>query len=370
MSLFDDDDLNDNDALDAVADVTTGAPPAIPEPRNNPDLFAHAATETQLLNWWETGTMPHTLILSGPHGIGKATLAYRLARFLLATPPPGGDGLFGAEPTPKTLAIAPANPVFARVASGGHPDMMSLSRTLNDKTGHMHGEILVDAVREVPMFLRRTASEGGWRVVVIDEAETLNRNSQNALLKILEEPPPKALLILVTQAAGALIPTIRSRARVVQVTPPEEADFTALLRKLRPDLSAPDTALLAQISGNAPGRALALLDQGGMDAIHGVVDMLETLPAADDGAIWTMAEKLSIRSTPDPLAGMLDVSVWALQDRARNAALENATAPMSHYLQTLDLLERHRAMCEKGNLDRRHTALGALRILQTGLKAA
>jgi len=370
MSLFDDDIIDDDDDIEADdgAGLSTAVTP--PDPRANPDLVAHEAIESQLIDWWQSGSFPHTIIFSGPAGVGKATLAFRLARFLFANPKYESGGLFGATPVPETLAVARDNPVFARVASGGHPDLMSVARTANDKTGNIHAEILVDDVRDVPTFLRKTASEGGWRCVVIDEAETLNRNAQNALLKILEEPPAKALLMLVTQATGALIPTIRSRARVINVDAPDATTFAALLRKYKPELTSGDIELLSRLSQGAPGRALALLEQGGMAAIRDVFVMLDNLPRANDADIWLAAEKMAVKSTPDPMAAMLDIADWVLRDYARAAAKKDEAAPLKHWLTALDALERHRAMCDKGNLDRRHTALGALRILQQGMKSA
>ncbi len=367
MSLFGDDDDTRDDIEEKSAALNA---PAVPAPRANADLLAHDGAEKQLLDWWAKGAMPHTLVFAGVPGIGKATLAFRLARFLFTHPDTPGTGLFGAEPLPATLAVPESDPVFQRVASGGHPDLLSVGRTMNEKTSRMHDEVLVDDVRDIPTFLRRTAADGGWRVVVVDDAESLNRNAQNALLKILEEPPPRALLILITQAAGALIPTIRSRARVMNLSAPPAPAFAGLMRRYRPDLTAGDIDLLGQVAANAPGRALALLEQGGMAAISNTVDMLDNLPAAPDQALWTMAEKLAVRGEPDPLMGMLDVSGWALRMRATAAAEKNETGAMKNYLSTLDALERHRAACDKGNLDRRHTALGALRILQSGMRAA
>ncbi len=368
MTLFDDD--IDQDEFDAEEDKASGAPPLVLDPRLNPDLLGFEAVETQLIDWWQQGTLPHTLILAGAQGIGKATLAYRLARFVLATPEYAADDMFGAANIPQNLNIPANHPVFQKVASGGHPDLISLGRVVNDKTGVLQSEIVVDSARDVPNFLRRKASDGGWRVVIIDEAETLNRNAQNALLKILEEPPAKALLILVTQTVGALIPTIRSRARVVNLEAPKPEVFNTILRKYRPDISTGDIELLGRISGNAAGRALALLDQGGMAAIHEAINLIETLPRTSDDALWKLAEKMSVKSNPDPLAGMFDITVWMLRDGARKAALNNANAALKNWLATLDALERHRALCDNGNLDRRHMAMGAFRILQNGLKAA
>lgn len=362
MNLFDDD--IDKDEFDAAEDKASGAPPLAPEPRANSDLQGLGVAEAQLLSWWQSGAMPHTLIIVGPQGIGKATLAFRLARFLFASPAPAGANMFGSAPAPTSLAIPATHPVFAKVASGGHPDLMTVQRLVNEKTGQLQSEIIVETAREVPVFLRRTAADGGWRVVVVDEAECLNRNAQNALLKILEEPPPKALLVLVTQAVGALIPTIRSRARVLQVTAPAPDVFTSLMRKYRPELSGPDTELLGRISGNAPGRAMALLDQGGIAAIRESLALLGTLKQTPDADLWLLAERLAVKGTPDPLMGMLDVTAWALRDEAKKAAASNANAQIKRALAALDALERHREACDKGNLDRRHMALGALRILQ------
>lgn len=362
MSLFDDD--IDQDEFDAAEDKTTGAPPLAPDPRANAELLGHTALEKQLLGWWEGGTMPHTLILAGPQGVGKATLAFRLARFLLANPAPSGGDMFGSAPQPQSLDVPAGHPVFAKVASGGHPDLLSLARAVNDRTGQLQSEITVESAREVPVFLRRTASDGGWRVVVIDEAECLNRNAQNALLKILEEPPAKALLILVTQSVGALIPTIRSRARVMDVPPLDAQTFTLLLRKYRPEVSAADTELLGRLSGNAPGRAMELLDQGGMSAIREALSLMDSVKQTPDADLWLLAEKMAVKSTPDPLSGMMDITAWSLRDAARKAATANDNIALKQALDTLDALERHRAMCENGNLDRRHMAFGALRILQ------
>lgn len=368
MNLFDDE--MDQDEFDAENDAASGGvPPAVPAPRANPDLVGFEAVEKQFITWWQDGVLPHTLILAGAHGIGKATLAYRLARFLLANPAPAGADMFGDAVVPENLGVAAGHPVFLKVASGGHPDLMTLARAVNDKTGATQAEIVVEGAREVPSFLRRTASDGGWRVVIIDEAETLNRNAQNALLKILEEPPSKALLILVTQSAGALIPTIRSRARVMALDAPPFDVFATLMRRYRPDLPEGDLALLGRVTGNAPGRALSLLDQGGMEAIREALDLPRALPRMDDATLWTMAEKMAVKSTPDPLAGMLDMTAWMLRDEARSAGAADRLDRVKACLATLDALEDHRAMCDRGNLDRRYMAMGALRILQTGLRA-
>ena len=183
-----------------------GAPERI-EPRANPLLMGQGEAVARLEAFYRSGRLPHAMILSGPRGVGKATLAFSFARWLLAQG--GAGGLFGAAEPQPDLAVDPSDAVFRRVASGGHPDLLTLERTVNEKTGKLRDEIIIEDTRAVGAFLRLTPAEGGWRIVVVDAADELNRNSANALLKVLEEPPRQALLLLVAHAPGSLLPTIR-----------------------------------------------------------------------------------------------------------------------------------------------------------------
>ena len=187
-----------------------------PEPRENALLRGHAAAEAMLAEALRAGRLHHAWLITGPLGVGKATLAFRFARRLLA----GGEG---------ELALSATHPVFRRVAVGSHADLLTIEREWDPKKKRMRGEIIVDDVRRVSGFLRLTPAEGGWRVVIVDGAEDMNRQGQNALLKVLEEPPPQAILLLVCGAAGRLLPTIRSRCRRLALDKLEEADVAALL---------------------------------------------------------------------------------------------------------------------------------------------
>src|SRR5437763_12254789 len=212
-----------------------------PAPRANPDLFGHEAAETALRRLFEQHRLPHALLLTGPRGIGKATLAFRLARFVLARSTGELEpGLFG-DPAGEGLAIPPDSGVFRRVASGGHADLLTVERAYDPRRRRLRGEIVVDDVRAIASFLRLTPAEGGWRVVIVDGADEMNRNAANALLKILEEPPSRALLLLVAHSPGRLLPTIRSRCRRFPLMPLPEAIVAALLGHYRPDLD-PDAA--------------------------------------------------------------------------------------------------------------------------------
>ncbi len=223
-----------------------------PQPRANPDLLGHEAAEEVWRRARVSGRLHHAWLITGTQGIGKATLAYRLARSLLAGRSPEDD-----------LAVDPADPVFRRIAAGTHAGLMTVERGADEKTKRMRREIVVDEVRAVTQFLRRTAGEGGARVVVVDGAEEMNPNAANALLKLLEEPPPGALLLLVCHAPGLLPATIRSRCRRLRLSPLTPADVGTLLARFAPELAAEDRAAMARLSEGSIGRALALAEGEG-----------------------------------------------------------------------------------------------------------
>ncbi len=266
-----------------------------PAPVENPDLSGHDQAEATLKQAFESGRLAHAWLLSGPEGIGKATLAYRFARYVLANAgTDAGQGLFGdsLEEPSDSLYVAPDNPVFRRVASGGHSDLKAVVRTVNEKTGKLRGEIVVDDVRSVGDFFHHTAGEGGWRVVVVDCADEMNTNAANALLKVLEEPPPRGLLLLVSHNPGRLLPTIRSRCRKLALHPLAEESVASLINAHRPDLEGADVSVLAHLADGSPGRALALADVGGLDLYRDMIGLLETLPSLDVASLHAFGGKL------------------------------------------------------------------------------
>src|SRR5271157_4222580 len=252
-----------------------------PDPRANPTLLGHAEAETTILAAIRAGRMHHAWLISGPEGTGKATLAYRFARRLLA-----------GRPKEDSLALDPANPVFRRVAAGSHADMLTIERAYNEKTKRMKSQIAVDDVRKVNGFLSLTPAEGGWRVVVVDGAEELNQASANALLKILEEPPPRAILLLVCSAPGRLLPTIRSRCRRLRLSPLGPEAMERLLAAYLPNLAANERGRLVTVAEGAPGRALVLAEGQGI-AISGLVDdVLAELPGLKPAKAYAVADAL------------------------------------------------------------------------------
>ena len=254
----------------------------IPPPRANPLLVGHEGAEAELRRLFEEGRLPHAILFSGPRGIGKATLAFRLARFVLAAGEAVGEG----------LATAPESGVFRRVAAGGHADLLTVERGFDPRRRRLRSEILAEEAREIAAFLRLTAAEEGWRVVVVDGAEEMTRSGANALLKILEEPPQRALLLLVSHSPGRLLPTIRSRCRRLPLAALPPALVGELLDRGRPDLAADQRAALAGLAGGSIGRALDLAEAGGVALYRSLLDLLRQAPRLDAGALQIFADKL------------------------------------------------------------------------------
>jgi len=263
-----------------------------PAPRANPDLFGQEEAEAALLEAFRGKRLAHAWILSGPRGIGKATLAYRFARFMLAQRAKAEEGgLFGPMAPPESLALSPDHPVFRRVASGGHADLLTLERRFDEERRRLRSEIGVEEAREVADFLHLTPAEGGWRIVVIDGAEEMNRNAANAVLKIVEEPPPNALILMVSHAPGRLLATIRSRCRRLALKPLDAGVLARILGERLPELAPEDVPLLTRLAEGSAGRALELAEDGGLALFREMMALLATLPRLDPVGLHRLAER-------------------------------------------------------------------------------
>jgi DNA polymerase III subunit delta' len=262
-----------------------------PSPRTTTELLGHDSAERAFLDAWNSGRLAHAWLICGPRGIGKATLAYRIARFVLAGGGEGG-GLFGGAP--ESLAIGPEHPVFRRVASGGHADFKVVERGwTDDKKTRLKTEITVDEVRDVGAFLSLTPAEGGWRVVIVDAADEMNRSSANAILKVLEEPPRNALMLLVSHSPGRLLPTIRSRCRRLTLRPLPDSAVVDLLARLRPDLAEADARAIARLAEGSIGKALALDAEGGLELYREMVVLLSGLPRLAIAPLHAFGDKVA-----------------------------------------------------------------------------
>lgn len=258
----------------------------VADPRANPILIGHPEAEATVLDAMRSNRVHHAWLITGPEGVGKATFAYRFARRLLA-----------GQPTENSLALDSADPVFRRVAANAHADMLVIERALNQKTKRMRTQIAVDDVRKITGFMSLTPAEGGWRVVIVDGAEDLNQASANALLKILEEPPPRAALLLVCAAPGRLLPTIRSRCRRLRLAPLADDVMGRLLTEFLPQLDPAQAGRLITLAEGSPGRAVMLAEDEGV-AIAALVDkLLSDLPAVPASRGYEIADFLGRSET-------------------------------------------------------------------------
>lgn len=260
----------------------------VPPPRETMTLFGHAEAEQALLEAYRTGRMPHAWLIGGPRGIGKATLAYRMARFVLAHPDPA----VAAVQRAASLALAADHPAARRVAAQAHPDLLVIERTVGEGE-KLRAQIAVDDVRRTIGFFGSTAGEGGWRVCIVDAADELNAAGANALLKILEEPPEKALLIVVSHAPGRLLPTIRSRCRRLVLRPLAAEDVArALAAALGREGNDPEIERAAAAADGSVARAIELTGGKALEVREKVTALLAALPTVDPRALHALGDTL------------------------------------------------------------------------------
>jgi len=279
----------------------------IPSPRETNVLFGHADAERVLLDSYKSGRMAHAWLIGGEPGIGKATLAYRLARFALAHPDPRAAEVQRAT----SLAVHPEHPVARRVTAQAQGGLLTLERVINEKTGKLFTEIRVEDIRRIVPFFGATAAEGNWRIAIIDAVDELNRFGANALLKVLEEPPERSFLLLVSHAPGRVLPTIRSRCRRLLLRPLETADVARAVAAAT-GRNADEREILeaANAAGGSVARAVALLDDKARALRQRVLDLIAQLPEPDPRALHALGDALG-GSEPQTLAVFIDmVNAW------------------------------------------------------------
>lgn len=292
------------------ADQIDGAP----HPRETTHLVGQLAAEEAFLDAFNTDRLHHGWLITGPKGVGKATLAWRIARFLLATPKDDG-GMFAA-PAPDTLDIPESHPVNPRIAALSEPALFLLRRSYDEKTKKLKSVIAVDEVRRLKSFFALSNPDGGRRVVIVDAADEMNVAAANALLKILEEPPADCTLLLVAHQPSRLLPTIRSRCRELRCAQLSPDDMARALEAAGAS-AADQSVALAELSGGSVGEALRLLNMDGLTLYRELFAVIETLPRLDRSAALKLAEKTAARGVEGRLDLMLRLFDVALSRLSR-----------------------------------------------------
>ncbi len=320
----------------------------IPEPRATDSLLGQADAEREFLHAFNTGRPAHAWLITGRRGIGKATLAFRLARIVLSGDAPD--------------AHDPGAALFRRVAAGGHADLLVVERAVDEKSGKRRAEITVDDVRGVREFLSKTPAEGGWRVVIIDSADQMNTNAANAVLKILEEPPSRAMLLLLAHNPGRLLPTIISRCRRLPAKPLGEEDLAELLARLRPEISLEDRQILVQISDGSIGRALGYSEGGGLGLYRDAVALLENLPGLDVAGVHKLADGVARDKTGEAFQTVGDLMRWWVHRTIDGRVRGSVSASAGGLDRWFEVWEKNNRLFERAdsvNLDHKQVILNA-----------
>lgn len=305
--------------------------PGAPHPRATAQIFGHAEAEQGFLEAWVTGRLHHGWLITGPRGVGKATLAWRIARFLLATPDPQDDGLFGAPPPPDSLTIDPEHPVARRMLALSEPGLFLLRRggagsteSEQDKAraeGRFSTDIRVSEVRKLKDFFALSAADGGRRVVIVDAADELNTNAANAILKLLEEPPARTTLLLVCHQPARLLPTIRSRCRTLRLSPLGTEDMQAALDQAGVTPAQGDLPGLAELSGGSVGTAIRLDQLDGLALYAELIAILSTDPRPDRNRLLALSNSCAGKAAEDRLDLVLSLTEHLTARLARTGAL-------------------------------------------------
>ncbi|WP_449411756.1 DNA polymerase III subunit delta' [Methylobacterium komagatae] len=333
-----------------AADEEIGDRPGVPRPRETATLIGHGAAEAAFAEGLAAGRLHHAWLIGGPMGIGKATLAYRVARRLLAYP--RGDG-------PPGLDVPTDHPIYGQVAGLSHPNLVALRRHRGQGAKTLPTKISVDMVRKALDLFAATAADSGWRICVLDSAEDLNANAANALLKVLEEPPPRALFLILAHQPGRLLPTIRSRCRALILRPLADGEVASAVRALPPPFVQPDESALARavgLSEGSVGRALGLVDPVTAGLVAEVETLLARSATPDWGRVLKLAETLAGRDGEERFAAAGDAVlrfVSAELDRRQGEPV----ARLAALVEVCEKFARSAREAATYNLDRRPVVL-------------
>ena len=278
-------------------------------PRETQTLIGQTKAESVFLTAFNSSRLHHAWLVTGPRGVGKATLVWKLARFLLAEPADDGLSMFGDAAPVATLDVPSDPPVARRMAALSEPRLFLLRRAWDEKAKKLKSVITVDEARKLRNFFALSATDGGQRVVIVDTADEMNPNAANALLKLLEEPPERTTLFLISHQPSKLLPTIRSRCRELRCHPLTPDDMATALANAGAPSAANPTALAA-LAGGSVGEALRLTNLGGLETYQEITDLFSIVPQLDRSRALRLAESVVGKGKEaryDLLIGLMDL---------------------------------------------------------------
>ncbi|WP_455873135.1 DNA polymerase III subunit delta' [Rhizobium yanglingense] len=327
-------------------------------PAENTKLFGHDEAQAFLSQSYRSGKGHHAVLIEGPEGIGKATLAFRFANYVLSNPDPAT--------APATIGDPDAASAVSRqIASGASHNLLYLSRPVDEKTGKVKSAITVDEVRRAGRFFSQTSGTGNWRIVIIDPADDMNRNGANAILKILEEPPKRALFLVLSHAPGKLLPTIRSRCLPLKLSPLDNGALGAALANL--GVTGSDASMISIAKGSV-GEALKLLNYGGGEIIGAYNEVLSAQGPTARKAMHRLADALSGKDSDTIFEFFVSHVSDDLMHRARHAAQAGELSAAERLARLQSDINERLAVSDAYNLDRKQTILSILSdIKQPGL---
>lgn len=346
-----------------------------PHPRHTRVLFGHAGAENLLAEAVTSGKLHHGWVLSGPAGVGKATLAYRLAKHLLAEP-------HERDPFGQTLAVDDGTRAARQVSALSHPGLLALRRPYDAKAKKFAQSITVDEVRRLRSFLGHSAEAGQWRVVIVDTADDLNVNAANAILKSLEEPPAQTVFVLLSSEPGRLLPTIRSRCRTLDLAPLGLEDLKRAVAQAwavgdAEPPGAQDWERLAELSGGSVRRALTIASSGGLKLYERVLALVSALPRVDWGQVHTLGDELAGAAAEQKLEAFYDFLFGLLHRIVRARATGQGTGAdlqlaqkligdgrLPHWARVWEELQSEKSTAMDLNLDRKALILATMAKLE------
>ena len=340
----------DDDAI--VADKIEG----IPHPSETLQLVGHDENIQQILQQYASGRMHHALLLTGPRGIGKATLALRIASHIFKHPL--------SERAPVSLDMPSENNVTdAKISARSHPNLLHLARPWDDKTKKFKTQLTVDVIRKTIPFFGTSRGEEGWRVAIVDAADDMNQNASNALLKILEEPPHKTLFFVLSHSPAKVLPTIRSRCQQVTCKPLDDEHVLSVLEKfgLLQNLNEADRTLLAMLSRGSVRTGILLARENGLEIYKSFMKACEHLARPDWSHIQGIAEKVTARGKEDGFRLLMEFATDYMQANATGRLQQmnenNDISVLARWAQVWEKTQNSIRLADGYNLDKKQVII-------------